>query len=303
MASAPQAGFPLEAVVIGGGPAGLTCALYLARFKRQVLLVEDGSSRAARIPLSRNYPGFPEGVAGADLVAAMRQQAHRFGVRFATGRVEALSGSDGAFHVQWADGQADAAKLVVATGVSDVPPDMPYMVQALQEGALRYCPVCDGYEVMGKAVGLMVDSGSDTSEAMYLRHFTPRLTVFRVSRRVQFTDAQQAQLAHAGVTLVADEVNSIRLWDGRVTVRHGEAETIVDSLYCALGIKVHSELAVLLGADHEAGYLLTDRHQQTSVSGLYAAGDVVKGLNQISVGVGQAALAASAIHMALLEQD
>ena len=83
-------------------------------------------------------------------------------------------------------------------------------------------------------------------------------------------------------------------------LRHAAGQAACDTVYCALGMVVHSELAVALGARHDAGgYLLTDRHQRTSVPGLFAAGDVVKGLNQISVATGGAAVAAAAMHRAL----
>jgi thioredoxin reductase (NADPH) len=302
--AAGDPGETLESLVIGGGPAGLAAAIYLARFRRRVLLVEDGNSRAARIPRSHNYPGFPDGVVGAELLAAMRRQAERYGARFATGRVERLSRDDGGFTARWADGEARAPTVVLATGVTDNPPRMPHLADALREGALRYCPVCDGFEVIGQAVGLVADHGSDTFEALYLRHFTDRLTVFSVSSEVRFDATQQRQLAEAGVVRVDEPISSIRLSDGRVTVRHGERETVVDSLYSALGLKVHTELAIALGAEHDQqGYLMVDHRQQTSVPGLYAAGDIVKGLNQISVAVGGAAKAASAIQLALLGVD
>jgi thioredoxin reductase (NADPH) len=295
-------GETLESLVIGGGPAGLAAALYLARFRRRVLLVDGGASRAARIPRSHNYPGFPDGVVGSELLAAMRQQAERYGVRFASGCVESLARDEAGFTARWAGGHAAAPTIVLATGVTDVAPKMPYLADALREGALRYCPVCDGFEVIDQAVGLVADHGSDTFEALYLRHFTDRLTVFPVSPDVRFDAAQQGRLAEAGVVLVEEPIVSIRLWDGRVTVRHGERETTVDSLYSALGMKVHTQLAVRLGADHDRqGYLMVDHRQQTSVPGLYAAGDIVRGLNQISVAVGGAAKAASAIHLALMD--
>ncbi|HEX6707315.1 MAG TPA: NAD(P)/FAD-dependent oxidoreductase [Albitalea sp.] len=293
---------PHDALVIGAGPAGLATAIYLARFLRSVLVVEDGRSRAATIPRSHNYPAFPEGVAGARLVQAMREQATRHGARFAGGRVHAIDRlGDGGFSAQWKGGSASARKLVLATGVSDVAPTMPHLADAMQQGALRFCPVCDGYEVRGQAVGLLADHGSDTFEALYLRHFTDRITLFPVSEEVRFTDVQRRQLADAHVAIAPQAVRAIRLVDGGVTLLHGDRQTRVDSLYCALGMDVHSDLAVALGAEHDDnGYLLADHHQQTTVPGLYAVGDVVKGLNQISVAVGEAAVAAAAIHLALM---
>ncbi|HUG24785.1 NAD(P)/FAD-dependent oxidoreductase [Piscinibacter sp.] len=292
----------VDALVVGGGPAGLAAALYLARFRRRVLVVEHGESRAAKIPCTHNYPGFPDGISGAALLTGMRLQARRHEVQFAAGRVTSLERIDGGFRARWADGEAEARTVVLATGVTDVPPAMPHLVQAMLDGALRYCPVCDGYEVAGLSVGLLADSGDDTSEALYLRHFTDRVTLFVSRTGVDFSGTQRQRMAQAGVRLVESPVTRIRRADAGVAVQHGGAEEVVASLYGALGIEVHSQLAANLGAEHDGnGYLLTDHHHQTRVAGLYAVGDVVKGLNQIAVATGGAAIAASAIHLALME--
>jgi thioredoxin reductase (NADPH) len=298
---APSRSADADTIVIGGGPGGLASATYLGRFLRSVLVVEDGSSRAAIIPRSHNYPAFPDGVVGAKLVAAMHEQAERYGARFRAGHVTAVERLPDGFAVHWTGGSATAPKVILATGLSDTAPTMPHLAEALQQGALRYCPVCDGYEARDQAIGLVADHGSDTFEALYLRHFTERVTLFVVSADVRFSDEQRARLAQAGVAIAGEPVRSIRLHEGRVIVSHGDTQTVVDSLYCALGMDVHSGLAVALGAEHDAaGYLVTDRHQQTSVPGLYAVGDVARGLNQIAVAVGDAAIAAAHIHLELL---
>ncbi len=299
MADAP-AGARLEALVVGGGPGGLATALYLARFRRSVLVIDEGLSRATQIPRTRNYPGFPEGIQGPRLVAAMRMQCERHGVRFVHARVRSLKFERGLFQASWDGGSAAAERATLATGVTDVPPAMPHLSQAVREGALRYCPVCDGYEAIGKHVGLVADDEGDVDEALYLRHFSDQVTAFVVDERVRMSGTQRRRLADAGVVLVEQAVRSISLVDGGVQVRHGDCTTRLDAVYAALGTEVHCELAVELNVSHdERGYLLTDRHQQTSLPGLFAVGDVVKGLNQISVAVGEAAIAASAIHLSL----
>lgn len=289
-----------DALVIGGGPAGLTGALYLARFRRRVLLIDGGDSRAARIPRSHNYPGFIEGVPGGQLVAAMRQHAERHGVAFAQGCVGVLERHGDRFSAQWDGGHADAACVLLATGTSDVPPTMPHLSRALESGALRYCPVCDGYEVIDQHVGVIANSPAGVQEALYLRHFTERLTLFAPHDAFTVGDEDRRRLADTGIALCTATVQDIALADDGVTLHHDDGATHVDSLYGSLGMKVHTELATALGADHdEDGYLLTDRHYRTSVPGLYAAGDVVKGLNQITVATGTAAIAAAAMHRAL----
>ena len=290
-----------DALVIGGGPGGLTGALYLARFRRRVLVIDAGASRAARIPRSHNYPGFVEGIPGAELVAAMRAHAERYGARFAAGRVEAIERTPAGFVARWEDGEATAPLLLLATGASDVEPSMAHLAEARRRGALRYCPVCDGYEASGRAVGVIAERPSELGEALYLRHFTDRVTLFVVSDDVAFSDAERRRLDESGVRLVAEPVHGIRLRDGGgVAVGHGGAVTECDALYAALGLQVHSQLATALGALHDDdGCLIVDAHHRTSVEGLYAVGDVAKGLNQIAVATGGAAIAASAMHLAL----
>lgn len=175
---------------------------------------------------------------------------------------------------------------------------MPHLTEALASGALRYCPICDGYEVIDRAVGVVAQDEAGVGKALYLRDFTDRISLFPASPEVRFSPAHLDKLRAARIAVSSEAVSSIRLWNGTVTVRHGEHETRCDALYCALGMRVHSELAGGAALD-EDGYLLTDRSQMTSREGIYAAGDVMHGLNQISVAVGSAAIAAWAIHRAL----
>lgn len=304
MTSPGRADDDVDVLVVGAGPAGLASAIYLARFLRRVLVVEDGRSRAARIPCSHNTPAFPDGVAGSELVGRMRAQAERYGARIASGRVTSLALRSNGFAVEWTGGTLAARKVVLATGVDDVPPAMPHLADAVQQGLLRYCPVCDGYEVRDQAVGLIADEGADASEALYLRHFTDRVTVFRVSEAVRFDDARLHDLARAGVVIAPGAIDAIRLDGERVVVAHGDTQTPLDSLYCALGMEVHSGLAVALGAAHDdEGYLVVGEHRETTVPGLYAVGDVARGLNQITVAVGDAAIASAAIHLALMQMQ
>jgi thioredoxin reductase (NADPH) len=289
-----------DALVIGGGPGGLTAALYLARFRREVLLIDDGASRAARIPRSRNYPGFVDGIAGAELVAAMRAHAARYGARFAAGRVDALELTPRGFVARWADGEASAPLALLATGVADIEPAMPHLAQAVRQGLLRYCPVCDAYEAICRQVGVIADRAADLHEALYLRHFTEHVALFAASAELRFAEAEQRRMAEAGIRFVAEPVHAIRLDGAAVCVAHGGEETRCDALYCALGLEVHSKLATALGALHDDdGSLVVDAHHRTSIEGLYAVGDVAKGLNQIVVATGGAAIAASSMHLAL----
>jgi thioredoxin reductase (NADPH) len=288
--------------VIGAGPAGLTGALYLARFRRRVLVIDDGRSRAVKIPRTHNMPGYPQGVAGAALIASIRRQAERYGVEFAGGRVEVLEKDGMGFVARWPGDESRGRLVLLATGASDIQPGMPHLAEAVRTGAIRYCPVCDAYEVIDCRVGILANGPQGVKEALYLAHFTSDLHVFLLSAEDVLDEKDRHRLAEAGIRLVSEPVTSIRLVGGEVVVAHGDAETRCDSVYCALGMCVHAELAGDAERDEE-GYLVTDRHRQTTVEGLYAAGDVVQGLNQITVAMGDAAIAAAAMHLVLSRHD
>jgi thioredoxin reductase (NADPH) len=291
---------PHDALVIGGGPAGLAGALYLARFCRDVLLIDAHDSRAARIPHSHNVAGFPDGIAGERLLAAMRGQVVEIGVPTRRGFVEHLS-RDGELFMARAGSQAWLARTVLlATGALDVEPTLRDMDEALQQGVLRYCPVCDAYEARGRHVGVLCNSGRGAREALYLRHFTPHVALFVTAAQVAFSPGDVQRLRAAGIQVHLEPVRRLRLIGAGAEVTHGAHTTRVEALYSALGMEVRSGLAVSLGAEvDDDGYVVSDRHQQTTVDGLFVAGDVARGLNQISVAIGEAVIAASAMHLRL----
>jgi thioredoxin reductase (NADPH) len=294
--SAPRA----DVAVVGGGPAGLMAAIYLARFRRSVVLVDAGNSRVARIPLSHNYPGFAHGISGADVRHALRAQLARYRVPVLEHFAQAVRPEPEGFRLQLGATEVSARLLLLATGVTDVPPAMAHVRTALEDGVLRYCPVCDAYEVAGRAIGVYADGPAGVAEALYLRHFSADITLFMAQGGAGIDAAARAELARAGIRWNDTPVDAIVRAGERVALLQAGVRTFCDSLYCALGVTVHSQLAQSLGASLDAtGYVQADAHHATCVPGLYVAGDVSVGLNQIAVAMGGAAIAASAMHRAL----
>lgn len=303
----------IDVLVIGGGPAGLTAALYLARFRRSVVLVDAGDSRVAKIPRSHNYPGFVDGIPGHSLLETLRAQMQRYPirtVRAAIERIERVAPAEGAscpaegrgfFHAHWRGGGSVRAPFVLlATGVEDIPPPMPHVRQALEDGLLRYCPVCDAYEAIGQAIGVIAEGAHGVGEAIYLRHFSADVTLFLAPGDAVLSDDDRERLVRAGIRWTQAPVDAIRREGDRVVIHHAGGSSACDTLYCALGLQIHAGLAAGLGAALDAsGYVVVDAHGATTVPGLYAAGDVAQGLNQIAVAAGGAAIASSAIHLAL----
>lgn len=222
----------VDVAIIGGGPAGLTAATYLRRFLRSVVVLDAGASRARHIPESHNCPGFPQGVAGDELLRRIREQAEGFGARIVTARAEGLREVDDGFEVT--AGPERWPHLAVLPSDRDLDPTVAAKMRALG------------------------------------------VQVFPAGGSLEF-DGQRC---------------SWRAADGSVAT--------FDSVYPYLGYEGRNALVADWGLEAgEEGELKVDRHQQTVRPGLYAIGDVVSGLNQIAVAVGQAAVAATHAHNAL----
>ncbi|MBM9594219.1 NAD(P)/FAD-dependent oxidoreductase [Roseitranquillus sediminis] len=289
----------LDCLVIGGGPAGLTAAIYLARFRRDFLVIDGGESRADWIPMSHNHAGFPEGIAGIELLDRMRRQARRYGARIERGTVSRVEKTDHGFRAIVEERVLRAQTILFATGVEDREPELPDLRGAIRRGLIRHCPICDAYEAMGQRVGIIGYGACPVREALLLRAYTDDLTLLTLGRPFEFSDDDRRALAEAGVRMVEDPVDELEVDGDRIDawrMRSGELLQF-DTIYSALGRQVRSNLVRPLGVKCDAdGALATDAHQRTSVDGLYAAGDVVQGLAQISVAMGQAAVAATDIN-------
>ncbi|WP_207780912.1 NAD(P)/FAD-dependent oxidoreductase [Cognatiluteimonas telluris] len=289
-----------DCLIVGAGPAGLTAATYLARFRRDIVVVDAGRSRARWIPRSHNVPGFPLGVAGPTLLERLRTQAGEYGVDIVAGRIGRLERADGAFVATAEDGRSWHARTVIlASGIVDVMPAMPGLEDAIDRHVVRLCAVCDAYEARDERIAVYAPVEEGIAHALFLRTFSPRVAVVRSEPGEPSPAAAQAA-RDAGIALWPPSVSLHH--DGECCVfifHHGRVQRF-DTVYPVLGGDAQSQLAAGLGARMDDNReLVVDAHQQTSVEGLYAIGDVVSALNQISVGVGHAAIAASDIHQRL----
>lgn len=290
----------LDCLVIGGGPGGLTAATYLARFRRRTEVIESGASRASLIPRSHNCPGYPDGISGDELLARLRAQVQRYEVPVARATVTTLKRrSDGSFEATTGDCAVQAHTVLLATGVTDIEPTLPNVENAIRRGLVRHCAICDAYEVIDQKVAILGTGAHVFREALFLYHYSRDVTLLTLGHPVALGPGERAQLAELGVRMVEAPVRAIHLEKeriARISLNDG-SELAFDTIYSALGAINRSELAVQAGATVDgSAAILTDNHQQTDVPGLYAVGDVVPVLNQISVAMGQAAIAATAIH-------
>lgn len=287
----------LDCLIIGAGPAGLLAATYLTRFRRRVLVVHDGASRAALIPRSHNYPGYADGIGGVALLENLRAQAERYGARFVEAHVNDLRREGGHF-IAHAGEAVHATTVLLATGVIDIEPALPDLPNAIRRGYVRHCPICDAFEVRDQAIVIIGRGHHAINEALFLRHYTDRIDLILLDRDP--LDAEQrARLKRADIAVIEETLERIVLQENRISALRfaGGRERRYDAVYSALGAINRSELAIALNARHsDDGAVIVDAHQQTSVAGLYAAGDVVQSLNQIAVAFAHAAIASTAIH-------
>ena len=291
-----------DTLIIGGGPGGLTAAIYLRRFMRKVALIDSGHSRTSWIPVSHNYPGFPDGVHGPHLLDNLRTQLGRYGGEITAGEIVDLRIDDGAFVGRYDGGEVRAHTVLLATGIADVGLPVERWREAIACGEVRLCPVCDGYDVIDKRIAVVSSETNPIGHAMFMRAFSTDVTLFDRSETSIVTDEERRQLEAAGVRYVSSMVRDVSMSEAMTPILNtvdGQCREF-DVMYPMLGETARSELAVQLGADTaDCGDIVVDDHQATSVPGLYAIGDVVLGLNQISVAAGQAAVAATRIHNAL----
>ncbi|MGX9965244.1 NAD(P)/FAD-dependent oxidoreductase [Roseomonas sp. F4] len=290
-----------DCLIVGAGPAGMTAALYLARFRRRVLLVDAGAPRAAWIPTSHNIPFFAEGIGGPDLLTLQRDHLARYGIAVVQGEVTTLQRTAAGFtaRIDTADGppEALARRVLLATGAVDVEPDLPDLPDAVRRGLVRYCPICDGYEARDRSIAVIGHGARGLGEAAFIaRTYSNRVTLLTLGTPLEESEHDLA--ARHGIRVVAEPITSLDIAEGRVVaLRAGGQEHRFEVLYSALGLTYRSGLGRAMGAGHdEKGALIVDTHNQTSVKGLYAAGDIVRGLDQIVTAMGQAAVAATHIH-------
>jgi thioredoxin reductase (NADPH) len=287
-----------DCLIIGGGPAGLTAAIYLARFRLRAVLVDAGRSRAALIPCTHNHAGFPEGISGKSLLDRMRRQALGFGVEYQEGQVRTLEKRGDEFIAVAGSAPMAARSVLLATGVTNIGPGMPASMheKALSGGQLRYCPVCDAYEAAGQRIAVIGTAARGAKEAEFLRSYSEQVTLIAPDGPHELDADQRERLGAIGVGIIDGPARDVELVASTIELSCAVGRCSFDTLYPALGSKVHSDLAVQVGADcSEDGCIRVDAHQTTNVPGLFAAGDVVLGLDQISHAMGEAGVAATAI--------
>jgi thioredoxin reductase (NADPH) len=292
----------LESLIIGAGPAGLTAAVYLGRFYRKAVVIDGSASRARWIPESHNIPGFPQGIGGVELLSHLQAQALRYGADIRVGQVMSLTRADRGFTVQTDTETLHSRYVLLATGIRDRLPAIPGVAEAVLRSLVRVCPICDAFEATGKAIAVIGEDEHGDREAEFLRTYSDRITLLHLGS--DRDPAADQRLERRGIRVIKTTLRDLQITERELRLRlPGRQTCSFDICYAALGCTPQNALAAKLGAELDnTKALVVNTHQQTSVANLYAAGDVVRGLNQVVVAAAEAAIAATDIHNKLREQ-
>ena len=293
-----------DVAIIGAGPAGLTAAIYSARYGLKTVVFEDPSviSQLAIAPFIENYPGF-EGT-GLDLITKMKDQALKFGAEHKLERVEDVRKEGDIFIVKTDGGEYKARAIIIATGGKH----RELGVEGEKEFAGRgvsYCAVCDGFFFKGKRVIVVGGGNSALVDAMYLKDLGCDVTV--VHRRDEFRadKAVQKRFFEKDIPVIWNSVVERIEGTSRVekvvlkNVKTGEKmELEVEGVFIAIGVKPQTEIASKLGVElDQYGYIKVDKRQATNVEGVFAAGDCCDNpLKQVITACGDGAIAAHSVY-------
>ncbi len=296
-----------DVAIVGAGPAGLSAALYAARYLRRTIVLHDGNSRTSWIPRSHNVPGYEDGVSGKELLDRMTRHAIRFGAEIVEAHVDSIDHSDGRFVLKSAEKGWTARTVIVATGLqlNDVPLDPEIRQAAILHGVLRYCPICDGYEHRDATIAVLGCDISGAAEALFMKHYSDDVTLIP-RRDVELTKSERGELDAAGIKVLTKPVirYAPRLDHIEVHLEGDDAPLSFGVLYPALGCRPANDLVKALGLPlNEVGKVDPSAPFETPIPGLYCAGDLVEGLDQISVAAGHGAIAATKAHNWLRERE
>jgi thioredoxin reductase (NADPH) len=302
-----------DCIILGAGPAGLTALTYLARFHRRAVALgaKGPRPRVTLIERSYNLPGYPDGITGADLVRNLSEQATECGGEIRNTVAESVTGEYGAFRIRCGDGsELFGPTVLLAMGVTDRQPDIPGIERHLGR-FLRYCPICDGYEHTDTRLGVLGSGETVGRHALFLRTFSDDIAVFLHGEPRDCLGSTQRRLEQCGIQVFEPRVECVLEKPGANGAIEGVGLRLADGsehplsvLYGALGCDVNLEpvrrLNLKLDCD---GYIIADMNGETSVSGIYAAGDISSDVSQISVAFGEAATAAIRIHNRLADDE
>lgn len=294
---------PVDIVILGGGPAGLSAALYAGRSRLETVLIEKGitGGQAFTTDFIENYPGFNEGVSGPDLTDHMRVQAENFGATIKTGYdIEAVEVADGSFTVRCQQETIEARAVIVATGADSRRLDIPGEAEFTGRG-VSYCATCDGAFFKDKVIAVIGGGNTAVEEALYLTKFAGKIYLIHRREELRATKiVQERALAHDKIEMIWNSIPLEVGGEGVVkslkikNVKTNEVSSLsLDGVFVYIGYNPSTAFLPAGVELDDLGYIMTDERLETSIKGIFAAGDVRSNqLKQVVVAAAEGAIAA-----------
>lgn len=294
-----------EVIVVGGGIAGLSAAIYLGRAQRDVLVIDSGHSMAKWEPVVQNYLGFPNGVGGEELLKNGRSQARRYEARIVRDEIKTVSARKSIFVLKGKRKTYRTKRLLVATGIFHLPPEIPGVKQCLGH-SMFFCKDCDGYRVRGKRIAIVGATNEAVEYALGMLDYSACVVIATNGRQPQWDKKHAHWLAEYEIPVAVKRIRDVdhRKRKIRALEFAGEKSVRIDYIFTTRGDIFHNQLAKKLGARLDPdGQIRVDQCMRTSVPRLYAAGCVTPANCQMIIAAGQGAAAAQAINRDLFEES
>lgn len=278
--------------IIGGGPSGLSAAIYTARADRRTLVFDSGGGTTRDVDTMENVYGFPEGVTGPELVELGRDHATKFGAELVEEEVVHVGLAGDSYRVETTVGEYEVDGVILATGADYERPAIAD-VEAYEGRGVSYCVECDAYFYRDSPVAVVGTGNYAAQEALMLLDYTDDVRLLTNDSTFEAASALRERVDAADIPVVTDRLDRLVGEDGleAVVTRDG-GHIAVEGLFVALGTAGGTDIAEMLGIAAENGEVRTDEDQSTAAKRVYAAGDVTGGHQQISTSVGEGARAA-----------
>jgi thioredoxin reductase len=294
-----------DVLVVGGGPAGLSAALWLARYRRRVCVLDSGQPRNEPAWGVHGYPGLVD-PSPDELRERIHDQAINAGAAYEACEVVRIAGEKNDFAAELGDGRRlEARRVVLAYGLRDHIPAVEG-VRELYGVSVFHCPDCDGPTVQGHVVGVLGRSLHAANLALYVRHWADEVVLLTNGASARVPGAALGTLAEAGVRLVETRVVCAVAGGGRLDYVEldGAPPIKLHALFFHLGSEPRCAVGHALGCERdEDGYIAVDRGQETSVPGVHAIGDITGPPHLAIMAAAEGVRAALAIHRSLLPAD
>jgi thioredoxin reductase (NADPH) len=294
-----------EVIVVGGGIAGLSAAIYLGRAQRDTLVIDSGHSMAKWEPVVENYLGFPKGVGGEELLQNGRKQAKRSEVHFIHDEIKKVSSRESVFVLRGKKKTYRAKRLLLATGIFHLPPEIPGVEKCLGH-SMFFCKDCDGCRVRGKRIAIIGANNEAVEYALGMLHYSACVIVATNGAKPNWGKRQARWLREYEIPVARQRICDVdhRKRKIRALEFAGGQSVKIDFLFTTRGDIFYNGLAKKLGAKLDLhGQIKVDQCMRTSVPRLYAAGCVTPANCQMIIAAGQGAAAAQAINRDLFEES